>query len=44
MIFDTKKEGLLTLFKPYHAVLMEHIWDLNENEGRDHLMRHTNSF
>jgi len=32
MIFDTKKEGLLTRFKPYHAVLMEHIWDLNENE------------
>ena len=32
MIFDTKKEGLLTLFKPYQAVLMEYIWDLNENE------------
>ena len=32
MIFDTNKEGLLTLFKPYQALLMEHIWDLNKNE------------
>ncbi len=32
MKFDTKQEGLLTLFKPHQAVLMEHIWDLNENE------------
>ena len=32
MKFDTTQEGLLTVFKPYQAVLMEHIWDLNENE------------
>jgi hypothetical protein len=28
-MFDTKQEGLRTLFKPYQALLMEHIWDLN---------------
>jgi len=33
MIFDTSGEGLLTLFKPYQAALMEHIWELN-NPGR----------
>ena len=30
--FDTSKEGLETLMKPYQATLMEHIWELNENE------------
>jgi predicted transcriptional regulator len=29
MKFDTSGEGLLTLFKPYQAALLEHIWDLN---------------
>jgi len=29
MIFDTSGEGLLTLFKPYQAALLEHIWELN---------------
>ena len=29
MEFDTSKEGLNTLFKPYQAVLLEHIWELN---------------
>ena len=29
MKFDTSQEGLLTLFKPYQAVLLEHIWKLN---------------
>jgi predicted transcriptional regulator len=29
MKFDTSKEGLLTLFKPYQAALLEHIWKLN---------------
>jgi len=33
MIFDTSGEGLLTLFKPYQAALLEHIWELN-NQGR----------
>jgi predicted transcriptional regulator len=33
MIFDTSGEGLLTLFKPYQAALMEHIWEMN-NPGR----------
>ena len=32
MIFDTSKEGLLTLFKPYQAALLEHIWELNSVE------------
>lgn len=32
MKFDTSEEGLLTLFKPYQAVLLEHLWELNENE------------
>jgi len=31
MIFDTSGEGLLTLFKPYQAALLEHIWKLNES-------------
>ena len=29
MKFDTSKEGLLTLFKPYQVALLEHIWKLN---------------
>ena len=33
MIFDTDKDGLHTLFRPYQALLIEHIWDLNK-EGR----------
>jgi predicted transcriptional regulator len=32
MIFDTSKEDLLTLFKPYQAALMEYIWEMNESE------------
>jgi hypothetical protein len=33
MKFDTSERGLLTLFKPYQAALLERIWDLN-NSGR----------
>jgi predicted transcriptional regulator len=33
MKFDTSEKGLQTLFKPYQASLMEHIWKLN-NPGR----------
>jgi hypothetical protein len=29
MRLDTSKEGLHTLFKPYQAALLEHIWKLN---------------
>jgi hypothetical protein len=29
MEFDTSKDGLNTLFKPYQAVLLEYIWELN---------------
>jgi hypothetical protein len=29
MKFDTTENGLHTLFKPYQALLMEHIWELN---------------
>ncbi len=32
MIFDTSGEGLLTLFKPYQAFLLERIWELNSGE------------
>ena len=32
MIFDTSGEGLLTLFKPYQAALLEHIWELNSSD------------
>jgi len=32
MKFDTSKDGLLTLFKPYQAALLEHIWELNGEE------------
>ena len=32
MKFDTAREGLYTLFKPYQVMLLEHIWELNENE------------
>ncbi len=31
MEFDTSEKGLLTLFKPYQAALMEHIWKLNSS-------------
>ena len=31
MKFDTKKEGLETLFKPYQVLLLEHLWELNGN-------------
>ena len=29
MKFDTSQKGLLTIFKPYQAALLEHIWKLN---------------
>jgi len=32
MKFDTSEKGLLTLFKPYQAALLEHIWELNEKD------------
>jgi hypothetical protein len=32
MKFDTSEKGLLTLFKPYQAALLEHIWELNNPE------------
>lgn len=34
MKFDTSKQGLLTLFKPYQAALLEHIWKLNNPERK----------
>jgi predicted transcriptional regulator len=33
MKFDMSEKGFLTLFKPYQAALLEHIWELN-NPGR----------
>jgi hypothetical protein len=32
MIFDTSEKGLQTIFKPYQAALLEHIWELNSSE------------
>lgn len=32
MIFNTEEEGLLTLFKPYQAALLEYLWELNERK------------
>lgn len=32
MKFDTKQEGLHTLFKPYQATLLEHLWELNKKD------------
>ena len=29
MKFDTDKEGLHTLFRPYQALLLEHLWEIN---------------
>jgi len=29
MKFDTSKDGLFTMFKPYQAALLEHVWGLN---------------
>ncbi|MGD2200176.1 MAG: BlaI/MecI/CopY family transcriptional regulator [Candidatus Bathyarchaeota archaeon] len=34
MKFDSNKEGLHTLFKPYQALLLEWIWDLNKSERK----------
>ncbi len=31
MKFDIEKDGLHTLFRPYQALLIEHIWELNRN-------------
>ena len=42
MKFDTDKEGLHTLFRPYQALLLEHLWELNSesrvgvNSGQAH--------
>jgi len=42
MKFNTDENGLHTLFKPYQALLMEHIWELNRkgrvgiNSGQAH--------
>ena len=33
MKFDSSKNGLETLFKPYQVALLERIWGLNEGEG-----------
>lgn len=32
MKFDTSKEGLQTIMKPYQAALMEYIWEINDKE------------
>ena len=32
MKFDTDKEGLHTLFRPYQALLLEHLWELNREK------------
>ena len=30
MKFNTEEKGLHTLFKPYQAIMLEHIWKLNK--------------
>ncbi|UCD44720.1 MAG: hypothetical protein JSV27_11505 [Candidatus Bathyarchaeota archaeon] len=30
MIFDTEKDGLNTIFRPYQVSLMEYIWEINK--------------
>ena len=32
MKFDTSEKGLLTIFRPYQAALLEHIWKSNEDD------------
>lgn len=32
MKFDTSKEGLHTLYKPYQVSLLEYLWELNRDE------------
>ncbi len=32
MIFNTNKDGLQTLFKPYQVLILEWIWALNKNK------------
>jgi predicted transcriptional regulator len=44
MKFDMEQEGLLTLLRPYQAVLMEHIWNLNKNERVDIISREAYQF
>ena len=34
MKFNTKNEGLETLFKPYQALLLEWIWEQNEDQRK----------
>jgi len=33
MIFDTSEKGLHTIFKPYQAAILEHIWELNKGDS-----------
>jgi hypothetical protein len=39
MKFDTSEKGLLTIFRPYQAALLEHIWNLNEDGSGSHLIK-----
>jgi hypothetical protein len=44
MKFDTSKEGLQTLFKPYQASLMEYIWEINKNERTGVISREAHQY
>ncbi len=42
VVYDTSKDGLETVFKPYHAEIMRFIWEHGKNgvtsrEAEDHL-------
>ena len=42
--FDTSKEGLHTLMKPYQAALMEYIWKINEKERTGIISREAHEY
>ena len=44
MKFDTSKEGLHTLMKPYKAALMAYIWEINEEERKGIISREAHEY
>lgn len=44
MKFDTSKQGLQTLMKPYQAALMEHIWKINEKNRTSIISREAHEY
>ena len=44
MKFDTSKEGLLILMKPYQATLLLYIWEINEEKRTGIVSREAHSY